>query len=293
MSCYSKKMAFFNFIESFFFVSLGITFILILLIVYHFKQRIVTLEQKYDSIFEIINNMIKEIQMLRNMLFNRNTNTLQPTFNPVSQQTSNVENVLIEQKRMLLPESDVDIDDESDSDVDEESDSDVDEENDSDVDYEIDENDIDVDESDFHKRDPEILHIYDHFQADNDVSDTENVRLLNNDYETIDQFDQEETPIHFDEDIRIISMQDLTESATLNTDDIEQIQVEKLDEDNDNSTLETPNDFSINTLETTREIYRKMNINTLKALVVTKGLSSDPSKMKKQDLLKLLESSNE
>ena len=42
-------MAFLNFIETFFILSLGITFILILLLVYHSKERIVSIEQKNET----------------------------------------------------------------------------------------------------------------------------------------------------------------------------------------------------------------------------------------------------
>ena len=38
-----------------------------------------------------------------------------------------------------------------------------------------------------------------------------------------------------------------------------------------------------------KELYKKMTLSNLKATVVSKGLCSDPSKMKKNDLLKLLE----
>jgi hypothetical protein len=45
--------------------------------------------------------------------------------------------------------------------------------------------------------------------------------------------------------------------------------------------------------EVLQEIYRKMTISELKAVVITKGLSSNPSKLKKNDLLKLLENMEE
>ena len=60
-------MGFFNFIETSFFVSLGITFILILLMVYHFKERLSGLEKKGDTMFEIINN-IADIKKSPNFL---------------------------------------------------------------------------------------------------------------------------------------------------------------------------------------------------------------------------------
>ena len=54
-------MGLFSFVETFFFVSLGITFILILLLVYHFRQRFISLEQKCDTMFELINNIVTEL----------------------------------------------------------------------------------------------------------------------------------------------------------------------------------------------------------------------------------------
>jgi len=59
-------MGLFNYIDTFFFISLGITFILILLLVFHFKQRILTMEHKTDTMFEIINNIVKELTMVKN-----------------------------------------------------------------------------------------------------------------------------------------------------------------------------------------------------------------------------------
>ena len=44
-------MALINFIETFFFISLAITFILIVMLVYHFKDRLGLLEQKCDTMF--------------------------------------------------------------------------------------------------------------------------------------------------------------------------------------------------------------------------------------------------
>ena len=38
------------------------------------------------------------------------------------------------------------------------------------------------------------------------------------------------------------------------------------------------------------EVYRKMNLSALKALVIERGLITDTTKLKKYELLKLLES---
>jgi len=58
----------FSFIESFFFLSIGITFILILLLVYHFKQRLTLLEQKTETIVSIVNQLTHEITYMKPMM---------------------------------------------------------------------------------------------------------------------------------------------------------------------------------------------------------------------------------
>jgi hypothetical protein len=58
-------MGFFNLLETAFFISLAITFVLIIMLVYHFKTRLMVLEQKCDTMFEIMNNMIKEMKAIQ------------------------------------------------------------------------------------------------------------------------------------------------------------------------------------------------------------------------------------
>jgi hypothetical protein len=58
-------MGVFNFMETSFVISLGITFVLILLLIYHFKQRLTATETKQDTMFEIINNLAQELNNLR------------------------------------------------------------------------------------------------------------------------------------------------------------------------------------------------------------------------------------
>ena len=61
-------MGFFGFIETFFFISLAITFVLIMLLVYHFKQRLSDVEAKTDTMFEIMNNLLKEMKTIKTMV---------------------------------------------------------------------------------------------------------------------------------------------------------------------------------------------------------------------------------
>jgi hypothetical protein len=61
-------MGFFSFIETFFFISLAITFVLIMLLVYHFKQRLSIVETKTDTMFEIMNSLLKEMKLIKSMV---------------------------------------------------------------------------------------------------------------------------------------------------------------------------------------------------------------------------------
>ena len=61
-------MSAFGMIESFFFLSLGVVFVLLMLLVYHFKQRIATIEQKSDTMFDIVQNLAKELTVLKGRL---------------------------------------------------------------------------------------------------------------------------------------------------------------------------------------------------------------------------------
>ena len=65
-------MSAFGFMETSFFISLGISFVLILLLVYHFKQRLSIAEGKLDTMFEIINNLAQELSNVKSVIVHNN-----------------------------------------------------------------------------------------------------------------------------------------------------------------------------------------------------------------------------
>jgi hypothetical protein len=69
-----------------------------------------------------------------------------------------------------------------------------------------------------------------------------------------------------------------------------EVQVEKIEEISENilSQVQEQEISPITNNETNIEAYKKMSITALRTLVISKGLSTDPSKMKKPELLKLL-----
>ena len=60
-------MSVFGFIENFFFISLALVFVLVLLLVYHFKNRITIAEKKSESMYGLLTAVVKEIKSLRGM----------------------------------------------------------------------------------------------------------------------------------------------------------------------------------------------------------------------------------
>ena len=250
-------MSIFNYIDTFFFISLGITFILILLLVFHFKQRITHLENKNDAMFEIINNIVKELSNIKSVIMQPVHTHIpfeyhQPLSVPIINEFTN--------ERIFVSD-----DDASEDAYDEHDDAREDDASEDDDDYASEDDDDYASEDDDDK-------------TSDDNSDSDRVFPDNN-------FQQHES---VNRDIKIVNI-DVSELLT----DIvepEPIVVEKLAEIDEAAKSHKTNDLEQNQKETTKEIYRKMNLQSLKSLVITKGLSSDTSKMRKQELINLLES---
>ena len=266
-------MGLFSFIETFFFISLGITFVLILLLVYHFKQRITVIEKKSDTMFEIINNVVQELTNVRNqqLMVHRVPVSLPPaeflasTFNIQSMENN------------------------AESEEDDEEDEEDDSEDGDDFDDESTQNDPLSDDDDDNLENG--LMPLEETQAEESA-----IKVIN--VENLDKIEVDELPEVIESDNETtenLETTDVLETVdNLETVDVletvehleENIQVQKLEEE---EPLETSDDNSTPS-ENSKEVYRKMNLGALKALVITKGLCTDPSKMKKHDLLKMLES---
>jgi hypothetical protein len=259
-------MGVFNFIETIFFISLGITFVLILLLVYHFKQRISVIEQKSDTMLEIVNNVVKEIYILKNThhFANRMFNSDGPV--PVVREAT----VTVPVTFTPSPFEKINV-----SEIDSESD-------DEDDDSEDDEEDNDSDDNSM----PELTPIY--FEV------AEDVKLINVSLSELSPADLKEledvSEQNVDDDTELRGEQHSEELPEINS---ETIHVEKIETTEDPENLEETSDDSQSQKESAKEVYRKMTLQTLKTLVITKGLCSDPSKLKKIDLLKMLEGVDE
>ena len=71
-------MGVFGFIENFFFISLGIAFALVLLLVYHFKNRMSVAEKKSETMYGLLSSVVKEIKSLRSAFSGGKSGSAEP-----------------------------------------------------------------------------------------------------------------------------------------------------------------------------------------------------------------------
>ena len=266
-------MGLFNYIDTFFFISLGITFILILLLVFHFKQQIISLEHKNDTMFEIINNIVKELTALKTAFIQTSLSRDNEFINTSVQCVPPKINV--ENKIVISDSDDDDDDDTSYTSGQSETDSEADSLDESDSDSDVEDNVV--------ERIVAIENIDIHETTEEPSSKANEIKVINIELNNIDDSmnngsDIEDETDNLEEENHI---EDFVNSET--------IVVEKVDSSENLGTTEPTETLSM-TAENNKEVYRKMSLQALKTLVITKGLSSDTSKMKKNDLLKLLES---
>ncbi len=283
-------------LESFFILSLGITFVLVLFLVYHFKQRLAILENKCDTTFEIINNVVSELGNIRGA-FRIGGAAQVPAQVPAPVRAENAKiNVAISDDENEVSDFDDD-DGDSESDDDDDSDSDGDgddEESSDDEDGDSEDNgahDVDEsgDDSDHGAHGVEESSKNDEIVNSAPNNDSNTIRIINLDNQQ--EFDIIETV----EDLNVENgnRDDQVDDESSHIENMEEIQlhVEKLptgEHHLDDSSITS----SVAESKNNSQIYKKMTLPVLKAYVIEKGLASDPSKMKKQDLIHLIESSD-
>jgi hypothetical protein len=251
-------------LETMFFASLGITFVLILFLVYHFKQRVVSLENKCDTMFEIINSMVSEFGQVRSMI-NASTYT-----------NGNSENHIREE--IMMSDTNVNRENVSEyGDEDSSEDESGDDDEDSSEDESGDENSSEDESGDECSNENELV---------DNQQPTNTVKIIN--VEITGDIDAIELNYDNDND-----NDNYDNNTPLEEIEVDNLVVDKIENDDDDNTLD---DSSVATFSSVvkkkTDVYKKMTIPVLKSLVIEKGLISDPSKMKKQDLLTLLETND-
>ena len=285
---YNKSnMGFFNFIETFFFISLGITFVLILLLVYHFKQRICTLEQKGTTMFEIVNGVVKELTNIKRMVIQNSMGNMSMSMvesNPYSKTNPAI---------LLKPE---DLYTNTEPNYTENDMSEYDESSDEDEYIDSDEEDTYVEEEWIEdKREP------------TNVDTTENIKIINynaDTLESVETMDAPESDVSSEDDIpnepELIVSEDVEIPIVIKLDEEDEEEEEEEKEDEEKKEEEEEElieevvtdeieQTPVPSIKEKEESYKRLNVNQLKAIVVSKGITTDTSKLKKNDLIKLLE----
>ena len=126
-------------LETLFLFSLGITFLLILLLIYHFKNRLSGLEQKHEVLLEIMNTLVQETHMLKAVV---GSIYRPPSPSVVVSQPS------IVQVQEFSKEDDADLDDEDIEDLDDDLDDEEEEDLDDKEDDDLDDEEIDIEDLD-------------------------------------------------------------------------------------------------------------------------------------------------
>lgn len=318
-------MGLFNFIETFFFISLGITFVLILLLVYHFKQRMSSLEEKGDTMFEIINNIVEELTSVKRELLKQTFN--EKSFFPSmpSFSLSSVPNVSNVSEQKLEPvieqenEDEVASEGESESEGDDEDDSESENdesvyedevvEADDNIDYYYDEGD----DGDEYEDDKDIkVDDYNSSNTDNELNDdpveaedvifqevfTENGDETSPFLETIVQESIVQESIVEEsivEESIIVQESIVEEPVKIVTLDLDESVSKEEEETKDEEVLDTITTEEPETEYSKEDMdaFKKMTIQQLKTIFLKKGLSLDVGKLKKNELIRILESSYE
>lgn len=277
-------MGVFSFMETFFFISLGISFIMIIMLVYHFKQRMLVVEHKQDTMFEIINNIVKQIKNMQiNITYlgeSQNTQIRAPSENIVHFSNGLLPTNMHEFDVMFndAPKSEPHVSEEHDDEESEEASEEASEEEESEEEDDAEESDKESEEDDSSDEEEEeetnkIIVSDDDNHADSTIK-VINVDIIENTPES--------------NDLGIVEIEEIAEIDTtlfkqnmeLNDEDIV---IHKIDH---TKTEEVAADST----KDNKEIYKKMSLSVLRATVIEKGLSTDPSKLKKQELVQLLES---
>jgi len=277
-------MGLFDFVENFFFIGLALLFVLVLLLVYHFKQRMNSVEKKGDNMFDLLTNVVRELRNIRTNIGGGGSTVEQVV--PPSIQSYSMANAISEEETDSDYQSDdsetgseysnyeendgityqiidakekVVVSDESDSGSGSGSGSDTEEEEEDDEESLLDQDIEDIQDTQ-------------EMAAVEPVSTIENIPVsLEYDEEVPLDIDAEEIceiPIvaHEKEEV-----DDMNVSTTTATDDIQPI----------TRVVGGANQEKLNS-------YKKMNVNQLKALAIQAGIQGDTSKLKKTALIELL-----
>ena len=324
-------MGLFDFVENFFFIGLALLFVLVLLLVYHFKQRMNSVEKKGDNMYDLLTNVVRELRNIRtNVISGGNTSVAGPV-------STKLETILETDNK---DESEYENDDDSSS---------VDDDNDTDNAEQLEESDSDSEEDgityqivDTFSGNEKRMVVSDESSESSDSdsesdmeseSDSESESEPDNELsnpipvetyteevplETQDVYTNNDVPLDVDivyvenpiqqEEYRLQPQLNLNENMglKLHAEEVE-LELEHTIESSENdlpvevetvdaisSVNESANlsddiqPISRGVVNDKLALYKKMNVNQLKALAIQNGIQGDTSKLKKNALIDFL-----
>jgi hypothetical protein len=260
-------------------ICLGIMLLLVGAASMFFMQKMNEQNHKIASMLGLVSTMAEELNFVRSRMQVISSGVLSGQNGGLRESTFSQPN---NSDGSLIPVSDDDDENEEEDDDDD----DEDDEEDDDEDDEDDEEDDDDDEDDE--------------EGDNEEGDKKNIKTINMG-ESLDVNIQCEA-LAEDED----NDGEVTSSNSELEDDLESLSEENLDGIENDADLTANESITLNNADFIKSIdissleeshkdsetydYKKMSLNKLRSVVVEKGLATDPSKLKKNELLKLLSS---
>jgi len=255
----------------------------------YLNQKISQQNHKINGMFDLVNTMAQELNYIRSS--ESSGISLQPFADQRQQVLANLSGGFRQSDSELIQVSD----EEDDEDDDEEDDEDDDEEDDEDDDYDDGEDDEDHDNDDYEEKNTKNIKIINILSDSIYGSENNDVEIIddNDDDDNDDDDDDNDLSNDDDEPVELIDLinHDVLEDQTnyntftkndkieiINNDDISNIDLSIL------KTINISNSSSNENID-----YKKMSLTKLREIVVERNLATDSSKMKKNELLKLLE----
>lgn len=276
-----------------FLICLAIIFILVGGVFMYFNQKISQQNDKINGMFDLVNTMAEEINYIRSA----SINTIQPFARQTQQVTTNVNGGFRQKEDELIQVSDDDEDDDDDDDDDEDDDDEEDEDDDDDEDE--DEDDEDDDYEDNKEKNIKIINIlsdtiYGVEHDDIEINEDENNNESDDDDdddgdndEDNDLSNEDDEPVELIDLINHNALEDQTNYNTFQKEDPISISSNGENYSIDLNLLKTINISNSSSNENID--YKKMSLTKLREIVFERKLATDSSKMKKNELLKLLE----
>jgi hypothetical protein len=227
------------------------------MLIYHFKGRLNQMETNQQTLFEVVNNIVQELTEIKrisiNNASNMSYNNVQEKINVEFDNDNDVPDLIVNENIMMQH-----ADDESESESGDEEYSD-----DSDLESEDETSD----------------------EYENEDENSDDVKVVSVDIDdSLDEIEQQDESNDLEEQEQ--EQEENLEEVDIDTQEMDNIKVSKLEE---TSALEESDNVSLSS-SVSKSVYKKMNVASLKALVIEKGLSTDPGKMKKNELIDLLDS---